>query len=138
MKFKIGLAEDCDWLADFYDKTSYGGEWTETDILYYASDENEVVGVVRIAQECGIQVLRGMQILNRRQGNGIGNKLMEFLIKNISTNPIYCIPHSHLETFYSRFGFKKIENIDEIPKFLVSRFAEYRSKGMTVSVMLRN
>jgi GNAT superfamily N-acetyltransferase len=95
---------------------------------------SELVGVYRLAREQGVLVLRGMRVLQSGQRQGVGTRLLSHLRE--LTEPCYCVPHAHLESFYGQAGFAALRE-EAAPKFLVSRAAEYRAQGLNVFIMRR-
>jgi N-acetylglutamate synthase-like GNAT family acetyltransferase len=139
IKYLTQKADELSWLASFYDQCGYGGTFEDTDDVYYAIDKQDsVIGVVRIAQEHGAFVLRGMQILPLLRGNHIGLLLLSYLDKSLSPlkAPCYCLAHFHLINFYGKIGFVSAKS-DGVPEFLIQRKMEYKGKGLDIALLVR-
>jgi len=63
-------------VREFYRLTGYTGEIQFGDVVVGAWRGNDLVGVVRIASEEGVRVLRGMRILPEFQRQGIGTEIL--------------------------------------------------------------
>ena len=119
-----------------YKICNYSGGVEDEDIIVIAIDK-ELIGAVRICSECGIQVLRGMQIKPAWQKKGLGSSMLKFLVDNVDMNGCYCLPYKHLKSFYASIGFE--ENAPEnAPVFLAERLEKYLSSGMEVIIMMVN
>ena len=65
-------------LSDFYLECGYGSTFDGSDAVFYAIEAANIIGVVRIAQEHGALVLRGMQVLPKLRDNNVGRKLLNY------------------------------------------------------------
>lgn len=129
-------AAKVDWLNEFYRKVGYGRSIADGDDIYFAKENGQAIGVVRISHEHDCQVLRGMQVLESFQGQGIGTRLLFFLESGLGAGPVYCIPHDHLVKFYEKIGFAEICP-DKAPEFLAERLNSYLESGHHVLIMKR-
>lgn len=82
------------------------------------------VGVVRLVEEQGVLVLRGMYVLADLRGHGIGRELLRRAVDAIGERVCYCLPYAHLLPFYGERGFSP-EPSGVGPPHLLSRLAEY-------------
>lgn len=137
MKLHTCKAGSAGWLSEFYEIARYAGEVVEGDDVYFAECDGLKLGVVRIAKEHNISVLRGMQVLAPYQGKGIGQKLLEYIEPALGPEPVYCIPWDHLAKFYNSIGFRVIETA-EAPEFLAKRLEGYLHRGRKVLLMKRD
>lgn len=108
MNFRSCKVSEAKWLAHFYKKIGYGGTFRGQDNLYFVEEDEQILGVVRIALENDIQVLRGMQVLDIHRGSGIGTKLLQYLDEYFTNEPVYCIPYKRLVNFYGSIGFNEL------------------------------
>lgn len=139
MKFSRHSASALNWLSDFYHECGYGGTFDCSDEVYFVTENSHVLGVVRIANEHGFFVLRGMQILPQMRGQKIGQQLLIYLANQIESNisPLYCLPHQHLNSFYSHIGFKSADQ-NLAPAFLTKRMEYYLNCGHKISLLIRH
>ena len=74
MPFEIrrATAEDIPRALNFYAEQRYAGEIRSEDTVLLAELDSELVGIVRLALEEGVVVLRGMQVHPRYQRQGSG------------------------------------------------------------------
>lgn len=122
----------------FYKSVGYIQSTQKYDKFFAAFYDQQMIGLVRLALENGILVLRGMQIRADYQFLGIGTKLIRLLEKELGNQKCFCIPHGWLEKFYSQIGFSKIENMDLAPLFLKDRFKDNQKKYPHLILMMRN
>ncbi len=57
---------------NFYDFVGYGGLLDLRDTIFVALDNDNIVGIVRLASEHDTLVLRGMQVADDYRRQGIG------------------------------------------------------------------
>jgi phosphoglycolate phosphatase len=113
----------------FYESVDYFQKLDPENLFYGAFHNKEMVGVVRLAYENGVCVLRGMQVRANYQFLGIGTRLIKALETEITSTDCFCLPYKWLEKFYGQIGFKTISS-DVAPEFLLTRLAEYQSPDL--------
>jgi len=136
MELQSCKAGSAPWLYEFYRNTGYNRAVADDDYVFYAVADKQKIGVLRISKENGCSVLRGMQVLEPYQGQGVGSKLLEYLQCSYEPGTMYCIPKKHLVNFYQQIGFEVIES-ENAPEFLQDRFNGYVEKGLGVLIMKR-
>lgn len=120
----------------FYSSCGYLQLIQSSDIVVTASTQAEIVGVVRLAFEENIVVLRGMQVASLLQRQGIGSLMLKEIEKHIGFKDCFCLPHGWLESFYGQVGFFKISD-HEAPPHLNKRLIENRKKHSQLIAMKR-
>jgi acyl-CoA thioester hydrolase len=113
-----------DAVAAFYTRWSYTGVVSPADLIFIARAAGELIGVVRLASEEGVQVLRGMRVDGPWQRQGIGRRLLALVSEAIGSQGCYCIAYRHLDRFYGSIGFRPVEP-SAAPRFLADRLAQY-------------
>jgi len=82
-----------------------------------AEEEGAIVGVGQIKTHGdGSRELASIAVIPARQGQGIARKIIEALLAQES-GALYLTCRSQLESFYTRFGFGKIERAEMPPYF---------------------
>jgi GNAT superfamily N-acetyltransferase len=94
------------------------------------------VGIVRVAEEQGTLVLRGMRIAEHVRRQRLGIRMLEALAEWLQDRECYCVPYPHLVGFYGQIGFTIIEPV-AAPLFLAERLVDYRRNGEDVILMRR-
>ena len=122
------MTEDIPRALNFYADRQYGAGIRPEDAVFLAEHGGEVVGIVRLAAEEGVIVLRGMQVDPRCQGQGIGRRLLLTVAQELDGRECFCIPYAHLVEFYRGIGFQVIEPA-KVPTFLRLRLAAYQNRG---------
>jgi len=80
------------------------------------------VGLGRITQvENDAGELGGIFVLPEFRGRAVAAHLVEFLLKNNEYSTLFCIPFTHLEMFYRRFGFLSVDSTKPIPKKIAQK-----------------
>lgn len=135
---RAGTAADVPRAAALYARVAYGGGIGPADHLLLAEDDSRLVGLLRLAPEEGVTVLRGMQVVLPYQRQGIGTRLLDAADAAIGPGVCYCIPYRHLTSFYGRIGFEEVEPA-RAPGFLAARLARYHAEcgGPSFCIMLR-
>ena len=121
----------------FYRSVGYHQEILPENLFYGAFKENDLVGIVRLAFENGVWVLRGMQIDPALQFFGLGTRLIKLLENDLSSD-CYCLPHGWLDRFYGQIGFKTVTDMDTAPRFLYERLIENKKKYPQLILMKRS
>jgi N-acetylglutamate synthase-like GNAT family acetyltransferase len=130
-------AEDLERIAAFYRHHDYRPAISPADVIVMAENEGTLCGVVRLCEEHGVLVLRGMRVSEGRRWQGIGTRLLQAVEPLIGERECFCLPHRHLRSFYGRIGFAEIA-ASEAPAFLQERCTEYRRDyGLDVIIMRR-
>jgi N-acetylglutamate synthase-like GNAT family acetyltransferase len=138
VSIRIARFNDIGRIATAYSAWGYGGGITPDDTAWVAEAADELIGVVRVAPEHGILVLRGMRIADQWQRRGIGSRLLTSVGSWLDEARIcYCVPYTHLVHFYGQIGFVEIA-ADAAPTFLSSRVAEYKRRSLDVLIMMRS
>lgn len=74
-----------------------------------AEEEGKIVGVGQIKpHKDGSRELASLAVVPEMQKRGIGGELMHALMKD-QPQPLYLMCRAELESYYLRFGFRKIE-----------------------------
>lgn len=95
-----------------------------------------IVGIVRLAEEHGLLVLRGMHVATASRGRGLGRALLRCCVQQIADRACYCLPYIHLLRFYGQHGFVP-EPEGAGPPHLLRRLEEYRQQGKTPMTLVR-
>jgi predicted N-acetyltransferase YhbS len=66
----------------------------------------------------------------------IGRRLLRAFVAELGREDCYCVPYTHLVTFYGADGFGSVRE-ERAPPFLRERLAEYRARGLDVLLMHR-
>lgn len=135
---KIGIATPSDYedIAALYAEAGYGAAVDPSDLIIVAKSDRQLEGVVRLCEEHGVTVLRGMQIRSAAQRQGIGAQMLAACRPYLDQRESYCLPYSHLVSFYCVAGFAVVDGAG-LPDFLSRRLASYVSEGKDVIVMRR-
>ena len=130
MEIKLNNDASLDHLGkirEFYQRVGYAADISEDDDIITARMDGDIIGAVRLCQENGVTVLRGMYVADDFQRAGVGTILLKKFLKLLAEKNIgeaYCIPYTHLETFYARIGFRQITPL-AAPEFLRRRLLKY-------------
>jgi N-acetylglutamate synthase-like GNAT family acetyltransferase len=135
LKITFATEQEFQSAQDFYTSVGYTSSIHSNDTVLAASYNSKIIGVVRIAYEHNIPVLRGMMIAEEFQRKGIGTLMLKELETKIKSN-CFCLPHDWLESFYGQIGFKKIQT-QTAPNFLKERLEDNKKKYPHLIIMQR-
>ena len=96
-------------LVKFYESVGYYGGIADDCTVISARLDGRVIGVVRLAPEAGLLLLRGMMIVPAWQRRGVGSAMLERLGAEIGARECYCAALPWLDGFYSQIGFHPID-----------------------------
>jgi GNAT superfamily N-acetyltransferase len=136
IRVRISPPNDFEQLDVLYRVWGYQGGIAAADIVYVAEEGKRPIGLVRRTLEEGRVLLRGMRVDPAYQRQGVGSRLLDAFVADLSHAECYCIPYRHLTSFYQRGGFAVIDE-SEAPAFLVQRIQRYREQGLDVLIMRR-
>ena len=136
VEIRIGEQGDLPRARDAYELWGYDGGVQPSDCVFLAERGADLVGVVRLTEEEGVKMLRGMQIAPQERRRGTGTRLLHALVSRLGDSMCYCVPFAHLVGFYGQVGFEEIR-LNDAPAFLVERIARYRGEGHVVTLMRR-
>lgn len=87
----------------------------DIDKFYIAKDEDKLIGCVRIKIfEGGCRELSSLVVDPKYQHQGIGSKLVEKILAQEQSRPIFLLTSLNKELFYKKFGFT-IVGAQELP-----------------------
>ena len=79
-----------------------------TTVIYYALQEHDVIGVVRVqCRQGGIAHIQMLAVLPRAQGRGVGTMLLRFVLNSIK-NADFTVNAPGMEAFYMKRGFTPV------------------------------
>jgi GNAT superfamily N-acetyltransferase len=120
----------------FYEGVGYGGGVGDSDLAFAATIDGRVAGAVRLCEEAGMIVLRGMHVAPAWQRQGIGRALLARCVPWLDRGEAFCLPYGHLIDLYGEAGFT-LTPPKTLPRFLAERLEGYLSKGQRVLAMRR-
>ena len=117
-----------------YERNGYAGGIRAGDVVLVAEREGRVVGVVRLVEEGGHLVLRGMDLDEAERGRGLGGRMIRTLTERMGARPCWVVCGRHLGAFYAAAGFRPVPDADP-PPHLRARAADYaRRHGPQVAM----
>jgi len=119
-----------------YAALGYRRSINPADTVWLAETAEETVGIVRVAEEQGTLVLRGMRIAEHARRQRLGTRMLEAIAEWLQDRECYCVPYPHLVGFYGQIGFTVIEPA-AAPVFLAERLVDYQRSGEDVILMRR-
>lgn len=82
-----------------------------------AEDDGQIIGIGQIkVHGDGSRELASIAVIPSRQGQGIGSEIIRTLLTRESGR-LYLTCRAQLETYYARFGFRRIERDEMTPYF---------------------
>lgn len=123
-------------VRNFYSQTTYrnAGSVSNEDEIVAAFDKDKIIGVFRVCEESGVNVLRGFNIIPKWQKRGIGKQMLQCFERELRDRSCYLICKRGLNRFYEYGGF--IIATKEIPDFLKERKNKYGNSEL--NILFRN
>ncbi len=134
---RIAEPNDFEHICAFYLQQNYAQPISTRDTLVVAEGDKGIIGALRLCEEEGLLVLRGMRVDENYRRQGVGAGLLHQAVDVIQERECYCIPHHHLRSFYGRVGFVEIDP-KAAPFFLQERINRYTTLGLDVILMVRS
>lgn len=117
---RLATSEEIGWINSRYDEVGFVPSEISTEKIVIAEVGGEKAGLGRLVQITEDDAeLGGMLVFENFRGHGIAGKIVELLLQQSrSYKRVFCIPFEHLNEFYGRYGFSKLEpdTIDIPPK----------------------
>jgi len=107
-----------------YARNGYPGGIAPGDLVLLAERDGDVVGVVRLVEEDGHLLLRGMFLDESERGRGLGGRMLGGLSDAIGERTCWLVCGRHLARFYGQVGFRPAPDGDA-PPHLRERAARY-------------
>ena len=120
----------------FYREQGYHSGWSNAERAFIATNNDEIVGSVKVETYNGVFVLRGMYIAEEYQSKGLGTAFIKHIEPILNEAVSYCLPFSHLAEFYGQIGFQSI-NPDNLPMSLTKRYRGYEVQGYQIIALHR-
>ncbi len=133
---RIADAVEHDALASLYRAWGYRAGIAPGSVVFVAMLDDTIVGLVRRTEEEETTMLRGMFVHPEHRRHGVGARLLAAFVDDLPGADCYCLPFTHLVSFYGRCGFAVVPE-SNAPDFLAERLAGYRSDGHDMLVMRR-
>jgi GNAT superfamily N-acetyltransferase len=135
-KIRIARLDEHSRVLSIYAAFGYRRAIDPADTVWLAEGGEDAVGIVRVAEEQGTLVLRGMRIVEHARRQRLGTRMLEAIAAWLGDRECYCVPYPHLVDFYGQIGFNVLEPA-VAPEFLAERVAEYRRSGQEAILMRR-
>jgi len=135
-QIRIARPDEHSRVLAVYAALGYRRSINPADTVWLAETAEETVGIVRVAEEQGTLVLRGMRIAEHARRQRLGTRMLEAIAEWLQDRECYCVPYPHLVGFYGQIGFTIIEPV-AAPLFLAERLVDYRRNGEDVILMRR-
>lgn len=136
MRISPASTDDLRAAQRFYDTCGYGGAAIQADdFVVLAWKQEAIIGIGRLCNDAGNLCLRGMQVQAEHRRIGVGSMVLNRLSAQIGAAACYCLPYSHLVTFYARVGFEPVN--ETLPEVLDHRLRGYLQRGLDITAMLK-
>lgn len=118
------VADEIDWINAQYDEVDFKHSVYDNEYIAIAESGGEKIGLGRLQHiEDGVAELGGIFVREKYRGSGVAHEIVGHLVSNSDNyRKIYCIPFSHLESFYRQFGFEPEKNLAEVPPKVLDKY----------------
>jgi N-acetylglutamate synthase-like GNAT family acetyltransferase len=136
MDLRLLEADEIPRIVAFYEETGHLPKLNSNDQFLVAEERGGIRAAVRLCRESGSLVLRGMRVSRLHQRQGLGSRLLQYAEEAMGSRGCYCIPFTHLESFYAQIGFVRIDP-ERAPAFLRNRLEHYRREHELDVILMR-
>lgn len=114
--------DEIHWVNEQYQRVGFKLSNFESDMIAIALVDDQKVGVGRIQKITEFDAeLGGMYVNPDFRGVGLADKIVTFLVENaLQYRHVYCLPFAHLASFYKKFGFDEVNDV-EVPDMVLSK-----------------
>lgn len=122
---RLAVQSDLDWINQQYDSVGFIHSQFDNEIIAIAETDGTKCGIGRLVKiEEDVFELGGMYVNEEYRSRKIATKIIEFLLNSIDRKcTIYCLPFTHLEHFYQRFGLQICTDLTHVPQKVVDKLA---------------
>jgi GNAT superfamily N-acetyltransferase len=124
-------------ISKFYSEMEYSGGLNPSDRIVIAEEGSQIIGVLRVCEEHGHLLLRGMRVRGDFRRQGIGKLMLAVAETVIGQRTCYGLAYPHLLAFYGRIGFVPVD-FSQVPAFLQARWGSYRERGVETVFIKRS
>jgi GNAT superfamily N-acetyltransferase len=127
MKIEITIRkaqpDEISWINTQYDQVGFKRSKYDNEFIAIAEVNGRRAALGRLQYVVENEAeLGGMYVREEFRGYGLASKIVEFLINNSeSYNKVYCLPFSHLESFYKKFCLCVVTNKENIPSSVIDK-----------------
>jgi len=121
-------------INEFYEKCGLLGEANKNEYILIAKNQNAIIGAIRLSNENNIYILKGLQIAENYQNQGIGVRLLNSIKEKIVNKDCFSLIFAEHQKFYNDIGFYKI-NKSESPAFLIERYELLKNKYKSLIIV---
>ena len=115
-------ASELTWANERYSEINFI-QSSESDYIAIAEVNGVKAGLGRVSTvDDNNGELGGMYVLPEFRGRAVAGRIVEFLLLNCGHSSLYCIPFSHLENFYTQFGFLPADQTLAVPDAVADKF----------------
>ncbi|MCG7495489.1 GNAT family N-acetyltransferase [Vibrio sp. Of7-15] len=120
---RLAKQEEIQWINEQYDSVGFKHSVFERELIAIAEVAGVRKGLGRLQNINDLDAeLGGIYVNEECRGLGLASKIVDFLVENsASYNKVYCLPFSHLNQFYSKFGFTDADKGDGIPETVINK-----------------
>jgi len=138
MRYTVSVECDVEAVQSFYQSVGLQIEPSAGDTLLVARQVTEarIVGATWLDRSSNTCVLRKVHVSPEHHCQGIGRALVAAAIREAAGEECWCVPWSHLTSFYESAGFT-VARVDLAPRHLRRRVEDYRRQSLDVTLMVR-
>lgn len=115
--------DEISWINRKYDQIDFKQSYFDNEVIAIAEVNGKNAGLGRLQNiEDKVGELGGMYVDENFRGYGLASKIVAFLIANSEQyQRIFCLPFSHLEKFYKKYGFNPVIDTTHTPNDILKK-----------------
>jgi len=139
---RVATREDMSWINLHYESVDFPVSDYDTELLLILEVNTYFAGIGRLRNiEPKVKEVSGIFVLEAFRKLGFARKIVQHLLDTVkgSGDTIFCLPFTHLESFYCSFGFRKLNlnlEANKVPVTLIQKLSANINKLKTPISML--
>lgn len=116
-------ANEISWINEQYDEVGFKHSIYNNEFICIVEVDGKKVGLGRVQYlNADSAELGGVYVQEEYRQHKLATKIVSYLIQSCNEyKRIYCLPFSHLEAFYKKFGFEVVSSCVEVPSEIIEK-----------------
>ncbi len=141
LALRAAREEDMLWVNEQYGDAGFVASDYGNEIIVIAEWSGEKAGVGRLVNMGqDTYEMGGIYVQERFRGKQAASAIVGLLVEEAERREIshvYCIPFAHLESFYSRFGYKRVEDESAVHPGVLKKFRWCRTEYPHETILMK-
>ncbi|MCM3273371.1 GNAT family N-acetyltransferase [Paenibacillus elgii] len=141
LTLRAAREEDMPWVNEQYREVGFAASDYGNEIIVLAEWNGEKAGVGRLVNMGqDTYEMGGIYVQERFRGKQAANAIVGLLVEEAGRRGVphvYCIPFAHLESFYSRFGYIRVEDESAVHPGVLKKYRWCRAEYPQETILMK-